>query len=150
MPAVHLPVRYVLPRHKAANWVGRGRGQKSIRPGRACGQYACRGRLLRHSGKARLAQHLADCLGETDGPVGKEFPLECPNCGGDIRLIAFITEPGPIQKILTHLGGPLEPPPVSPARGPPADWADLVQAHDDRDIFQASPDELPAIDIHSL
>ena len=21
--------------------------------------------------------------------VGEEFPLECPNCGGDIRLIAF-------------------------------------------------------------
>jgi hypothetical protein len=41
--------------------------------------------------------------------VGEEFPLECPNCGGDIRLIAFITEPGPIRKILTHLGEPLEP-----------------------------------------
>jgi hypothetical protein len=27
---------------------------------------------------------------------------------------------------------------------------ELVQAHDDRDVFQASPDELPAIDIHSL
>ena len=26
-------VRYVLPRHKAANWVGRGRGRKSTRPG---------------------------------------------------------------------------------------------------------------------
>jgi len=26
--------------------------------------------------------------------VGEEFPLECPNCGGDIRLIAFITDPG--------------------------------------------------------
>jgi hypothetical protein len=26
--------------------------------------------------------------------VGEEFPLECPNCGGDIRLIACITEPG--------------------------------------------------------
>jgi hypothetical protein len=39
-------VRYVLPRHKAANWVG-------------------------------------------------------PGCGGDIRLIAFITDPGPIGKILT-------------------------------------------------
>jgi hypothetical protein len=25
--------------------------------------------------------------------VGEEFPLECPACGGDIRLIAFITEP---------------------------------------------------------
>jgi hypothetical protein len=25
-----------------------------------------------------------------------------------------------------------------------------VQVHDDRAIFQASPDELPVIDIHSL
>ena len=41
--------------------------------------------------------------------VGEEFPLECPGGGGDIRLIAFITEPGPIRKILTHLGEPLEP-----------------------------------------
>ncbi len=82
--------------------------------------------------------------------VGEEFPLECPGCGGDIRLIAFITEPGPIRKILTHLGEPLEPPPVSPARGPPADWGALVQVHDDRAIFQASPDELPVIDIRSL
>jgi hypothetical protein len=24
--------------------------------------------------------------------VGEEFPLECPNCGGDIRLIAFIKD----------------------------------------------------------
>ena len=26
-------IRYLLPRHKAANWVGRGRGRKSTRPG---------------------------------------------------------------------------------------------------------------------
>jgi hypothetical protein len=26
-------IRYVLPRHKAAHWVGRGRGRKSTRPG---------------------------------------------------------------------------------------------------------------------
>jgi hypothetical protein len=39
---------------------------------------------------------------------------------------------------------------VSPARGPPSDWGELAQLHDDRDVFQASPDELPAIDIHSL
>ncbi len=82
--------------------------------------------------------------------VGEEFPLECPNCGGDIRLIAFITEPGPIRKILTHLGEPLKPPPVSPARGPPIDWGELVQVHDDRAIFQGRIDELPVIDIHSL
>ena len=82
--------------------------------------------------------------------VGEEFPLACPACGGDIRLIAFITDPGPIRKILTHLGEPFEPPPVSPARGPPTDWGELVQVHDDRVVFQASPDDLPAIDIHSL
>jgi hypothetical protein len=82
--------------------------------------------------------------------VGEEFPLECPNCGGDIRLIAFITEPGSIRNILTHLGEPLEPPPVSPARGPPTAWGELVQMHDDREVVQVSPDELPVIDIHSL
>jgi hypothetical protein len=64
--------------------------------------------------------------------------------------VPFITEPGPIRQILTHLGEPLEPPPVSPARGPPTDWGELAQAHDDRYVFQASSDELPAIDIHSL
>ena len=48
------------------------------------------------------------------------------------------------------LGEPLEPPPVSPARGPPTDWGEFVQVHDDRDVLQSSPDELPDIDIHSL
>jgi hypothetical protein len=51
---------------------------------------------------------------------------------------------------LTHLGEPLEAPPVSPARGPPNDWAELVQVDDDRAIFQASPEEVPVIDIRSL
>jgi hypothetical protein len=27
--------------------------------------------------------------------------------------------------------------------------AELVQAHSDRDVFEALPDELPVIDIHS-
>ncbi len=58
--------------------------------------------------------------------------------------------PGPIRKILTHLGEPLEPPPISPARGPPTDCAEVVQAYDDRAIFQASPDELSDMYIHSL
>ena len=82
--------------------------------------------------------------------VGEEFPLECPGCGGDIRLISFITDPTPIRKILAHVGEPVEPPPVSPARGPPTEWPELVQARDDRDVIQAAPDELPVINIHSL
>ncbi len=206
-------VRYVLPRHKAANWVGRGRGRKSTRPGangvvelspfefldrladlvppprkhrhRYHGLFAPNHKLRRavtalaignigKRGDATTGGHGGDGHG-TEGccdanpnqkprshdtsriawaklmaRVGEEFPLECPACGGDIRLIAFITEPWPIRQILTHLGEPLEPPPVSPARGPPTDWYELVQAQDDRDVFQASSDELPAIGIHSL
>ncbi len=49
--------------------------------------------------------------------IAEDFPLACPACGGDIRLIAFITDPAPIRKILTYLGEPLEPPPLAPARG---------------------------------
>ena len=80
--------------------------------------------------------------------VGEEFPLECRNCCGDVRLIAFITDPRPIRKILTHLGEPLRSPPVSPARGPPTDWGELGQAHDDRNVFQAT-DRRAAYDRHS-
>jgi hypothetical protein len=204
-------VRYVLPRHKAANWVGRGRGRKSTRPGangvvelsplefldrladlvppprkhrhRYHGVFAPNHKLRRavtglaignigkrcdsaaggHGGGGHATEGGCDAnqkprshdtsriaWAKLMARVGEEFPLECPACGGDIRLIAFITEPGPIRKILSHLGEPLEPPPISPARGPPTDWRELVQRHDDRDVFQASPNELPAIDIHSL
>ena len=59
-------------------------------------------------------------------------------------------DPGPIRKILMHVGELVEPPPVSPARGPPTEWTELAQGHDDRDVMQASPDELPVIDIHLL
>ena len=80
--------------------------------------------------------------------VGEAFPLACPNCGGDIGLISFITQPETIRKILTHLGEPLVPPPVSPARGPPVDWDDLVQADGDNSLHQASAEDVPMIDIH--
>ena len=203
-------VRYVLPRHKAANWVGRGRGRTSTRPGangvvelstfefldrladlvppprkhrhRYHGVFAPNHKLrsavtalaIGNVSKQREATTGGDgndgratggcCDTKPDqkprshdtsriawakllARVGEEFPLQCPGCGGDIRLIAFIIEPGPIRKILTHLGEPLEPPPVSPARGPPADWGELVQVHDDRAIFQAT-DRRTARDRH--
>jgi hypothetical protein len=35
------------------------------------------------------------------GRLGDEFPLEFPGCGGDIRLIGFITEPDLIRRIPT-------------------------------------------------
>jgi hypothetical protein len=33
--------------------------------------------------------------------------------------VKAVREPGPNRKILTHLGEPLKPPPLAPARGPP-------------------------------
>ena len=44
--------------------------------------------------------------------------LTCP-CGGKRTLIAAITEPGVIVRILDHLGLPSEPPQVTPTRAPP-------------------------------
>ena len=53
-----------------------------------------------------------------------------------------------VQSGTEHLGEPLEPPHVSPARGPPVDWVDLVQSFGDRELEHASPNDLPMIDIH--
>ena len=158
-------VRYVLPRHKAANWVGPGRGRKSTHPGAngvvelspcdfldrladlvppprkhrhpyhgvftpnhklrsavtalAIGNVGkrCDAATDGHAvgGHAAGQDTTGDCCDLRDKPrshdtsriawaklmarVGEEFPLECPGCGGDIRLIAFITDPGPIRKI---------------------------------------------------
>jgi hypothetical protein len=47
------------------------------------------------------------------------FPLVCPLCGADIRVIAFITDASTIRDILVHLGEPTAPPRIAPARGPP-------------------------------
>jgi hypothetical protein len=169
-------IRCVMPRHKAANWVGPGRKRKSTQPGasgvielaplefldrlaglipqprrhrhRYHGVFAPNHPLrpavtalaVGNVGKQRdpaTGGHGGDGHGSAGCCVAKqkprshdtsriawaklmarveeEFPLLCPACGGDIRLISFITDPGPIRKILTHLGEPLEPPPVSPS-----------------------------------
>ena len=47
------------------------------------------------------------------------FPLLCPKCGGQMCLIAFVTEGTQIRKILDHIGADSEPPQKSPALGPP-------------------------------
>ncbi|TVR60583.1 MAG: IS91 family transposase [Gemmatimonadales bacterium] len=47
------------------------------------------------------------------------LPLLCPVCGGEMRIISFITLPSTVERILLHLDLPHRPPRVSPARGPP-------------------------------
>ena len=65
------------------------------------------------------------------------FPLLCPMCGGQLRLIAFITEGVQIRKILDHIGVDFEPPHISPARGPQL-WDDCSDAQMD-DGAQVEP-----------
>ncbi len=58
------------------------------------------------------------------------FPLRCPKCGGDMRIIAFITEMAVVRDILLALGEPIAPPTSAPARGPPL-WAAMDDAASD-------------------
>jgi hypothetical protein len=75
------------------------------------------------------------------------LPLLCPNCGGQMRLIAFITHSADIRQILDHIGVESEPPHIAPARGPPlwegcdAQVDDGVQSEPDWDLAaQPAPD----------
>ena len=45
--------------------------------------------------------------------------LHCTHCGGSAKLIAFITDPPVIRRILSHLRLPTDSPAVAPARPPP-------------------------------
>ena len=47
------------------------------------------------------------------------LPLLCLACGGEMRILAFLTDPPVVRAILLHLDLPHRPPPLSPARGPP-------------------------------
>ena len=62
--------------------------------------------------------------------IYKVFPLLCPICGGQMRLIAFITHSANIRQILDHIGVDTEPPHISPSRGLPM-WDDRDAQMDD-------------------
>ena len=54
-------------------------------------------------------------------------PLLCAHCAAQMKIMAFVTDPHAVTRILKHLGEPATPPPVSPARGPPACEEDFDQ-----------------------
>jgi len=56
--------------------------------------------------------------------------LDCPRCGGRLRLIALIEEAAVIGRILGHLGFPADLPVARPARAPPL-FAAAGDAHAD-------------------
>ena len=73
------------------------------------------------------------------------FPLICPMCGGQMRIIAFITFSVDIHKILDQIGLDTRAPRITPARGPPL-WDDCgaqaqgegVDAEPDWDVTSQS------------
>jgi hypothetical protein len=43
----------------------------------------------------------------------------CDNCGARLRLRALVSAAASVERFLRHIGEPIDPPPLSPARGPP-------------------------------
>jgi len=100
-----------------------------------------------HGHQADAEQGVTACTDETDDQpasmsarirwaqlikrVYKKDLETCPHCGGHRVLIAFITDPPVVHKILAHVGLPTDQPGVAPARAPPQldidfdeDWPD--------------------------
>jgi hypothetical protein len=69
------------------------------------------------------------------------FPLICPMCGGQMRIIAFITFSADIHKILEHIGVEPEAPRITPARGPPLwDECGAQESQEQGEGVEAEPD----------
>ncbi len=56
------------------------------------------------------------------------LPLLCPQCGAEMRIIAFVSESEPIKRLLAHIAEPTTPPPIHQARAPPIAEAELDQS----------------------
>jgi len=69
--------------------------------------------------------------------IYEAFPLLCPKCGGEMRIIAFITEAVAVQDILAHLGEATSPPRLMSAVGPPL-W-EIVDVGQGKSDPQAQP-----------
>ena len=79
--------------------------------------------------------------------IYESFPLTCPFCHAEMRIIAFITAPAAVRQMLEHRGEPTRSPRFAPARGPPL-WAAVTAAlpgdHDPR--WDPSAQSLPEIE----
>jgi hypothetical protein len=88
--------------------------------------------LTGHAARSRWARLIAR--------IYEVFPLRCPDCGSDMRILAFLTDPEPVGAILRCLDLPHTAPRLSPARAPPQVALELDTDH------AAPVDPLPADD----
>jgi hypothetical protein len=91
--------------------------------------------------------------------IYEDFPLCCPDCGAEMRILAFLTDSFTVVGILRHpgsgpgqvLGLPSTAPPLTPARSPPrhesALDADPLLDLDQTPAFDPTePDPIPDFD----
>jgi hypothetical protein len=57
--------------------------------------------------------------------------LDCPRCHARMRIVAAVTEPGAVERILRHLGENAQPPTIAGPRAPPPDDAEVEQSQVD-------------------
>jgi hypothetical protein len=79
------------------------------------------------------------------------FPLNCPDCGAQMRILAFLTDSFTVAGILRHLALPHTAPRLTPARSPPraepAYDADPFLDLDQTPAFDPTePDPIPDLD----
>lgn len=63
--------------------------------------------------------------------------LECPKCKGRMKILAAVTAPASVRRVLESLGLPSEAPRLRPARPPPQ--AELGDERAQSDDFFADP-----------
>lgn len=61
-----------------------------------------------------------------------EIDLRCPRCSARMKLVAIVTEPASVKRVLRRVGETTDPPPRAPARGPPY-WKSRVLRRSARD-----------------
>ena len=92
------------------------RGAGTERTAQSCGDGHGAGGAGPWRGRAKRAHYLWAVLITR---IYEVFPLVCPRCGGNMRILAFVTEGVQIRRILEHIGVDAQAPPIAPARGPP-------------------------------
>jgi hypothetical protein len=73
------------------------------------------------------------------------FPLVCAKCGQQMQIIAFITDPASIDRILSHIGEETTPPPIAPARA--STLRSRTTAEDGPPLPGSALDQTPAYDL---
>jgi hypothetical protein len=65
--------------------------------------------------------------------------LECPKCKGRMKILAAVTAPASVRRVLDSLGFPGEAPRLRPARSPPQTESGDQRAESDDFYFYADP-----------